>query len=135
MGVRLEPFLPIFLHHAKKSDRDPQIRGRIFGRIVLINQHTEGINPVGILAGGEAEDTTVVPLEGKGARCWCRLELSRVVEKRLRETAWLKNDEGSDEEKEKVYALFHGFKLFSRTGHFILNQDKMDDKQDHQSHI
>ncbi len=70
----------------------------------------------------------MVPLEGKGAGRWFRLELSRVVEKRLRETAWLKNDEGSDEEKEKVYALFHGSKLFSRTGHFILNQDKMNDE-------
>ena len=25
---------------------------------------------------------------------------------------WLKNDEGSDEKKEKIYALFHGYKLF-----------------------
>ena len=106
------PFLTRIFHHAKKSDRDPQIRRRIFGRIVLINQHTEGINPVGILTGGEAEDTTVVPLESKGAGRWFRLELSRVVEKRLRETAWLKNDEGSDEKKEKIYALFNGYKLF-----------------------
>ena len=100
---------------------DPQIRRRIFGRIVLINKHTEGINPVGILTGGEAEDTTVVPLEGKGAGRWFRLELSCVVQKHLRETTWLKNDEGSDEKKETVYVLFHGSKLFSKTSHSILN--------------
>ena len=100
---------------------DPQIRRRIFGRIVLINKHTEGINPVGILTGGEAEDTTVVPLEGKGAGRWFRLELSCVVQKHLRETTWLKNDEGSDKKKETVCVLFHGSKLFSKTGHSILN--------------
>ena len=71
------------LHHTFSTMRKrATVTPRFFGRIVLINKHTEGINPVGILTGGEAEDTTVVPLEGKGAGRWFRLELSCI----LRET-------------------------------------------------